>query len=438
MTTSNLKSFTLNTSRIFKVIYLYKIPAIFRRIFWGVHLEHFHKEGEYTYYFLITGHVVPHIDFKDRFREYKTIRIPVWKQKLLGFSEIKSYFGDTTHGGFYKTGYSVKEIYGNTKVLSDAVLKVTIKNINSASEALFYAEQTRNHVLSKLSLTYSHSYLNNVKTKNTGVSYYSYKGSLRRIGFRNKNGLVERRLRLYTTYTNTQILGPEYYTADWRDETADTFFEAISTFEDPVFMTALKYIYHVGARRSVLDFALNDMKSIEVILNNIGSESNTFAKNCKRAKTKLNLSDEFIENLKKLWEQRSKTGDIAHPRPEETYESWLQQRDTMQQYGGFSSSESVLLLLKYYQYKKKVFTVEIWRETEHTEPEEGVSEITNRHQTYVLQTSNKNKNVWKSSIKKYFAERFNIKQSKISFLTPFKETETAVPEKEIKVFVDFD
>lgn len=418
-----------------KRIIQYKVGSFFRRIFWGIHLDRFQYRGDYIVHFLITGHTVPDIQDSNKWRSYKTERISRWKQFLLGYGDIKSYFSDITHGGWFKTGYSTKKPYGHIKVLSDAVLVVTIHNIDSASEAIFYAKKTSDELLSRLSLTHSHAWKNNVKSKDTGVSHYPYKGHLVRIAFKRPNGF-NKRLRLYTTHTGTQVCGPKYYGKDWNDPTAEKFFEDISKFRDPVFEMALHYLYPSEQNRSILDFAISDMKCIEVILNDIGSESNKFKKNLKIAKPILGISDEFEEKLQKLWEQRSKTGDIAHPRPAKTFQGWLGQRSMMQQYGGYTSSESVLLLMKYYHYKKKIYTV--WVGDLYKGEKEYWSEVVNHHQTYSLNTDSTKQSVWKQKIKEYFADKHNVKQSKVTFLEPFTKEYPHSLDFQTKIFVDYE
>jgi hypothetical protein len=56
----------------------------------------------------------------------------------------------------------------------------------------------------------------------------------------------------------------------------------------------------------------------------------------------------------------------------------------MHQYGGHSSSESVLLLMKYHDYKKKVFTIYV--NDLFVDDEEYWSEVSNKHQTFSLST----------------------------------------------------
>ncbi|MCK5588789.1 MAG: hypothetical protein KAI16_00575 [Candidatus Pacebacteria bacterium] len=414
---------------------VYKIKFFFYELFKGTDITLNKYSGDFVIYFLLTGYVFPNKEYSFLRTKCEITRVSKWKQFLLGFGEIKTYFSMNLFDNYFKVGYSKKPTSSNIKIHSDVVLKIYIKDSFSENDAIEHAQKVSEELLSRLSLTYSYAWGKNVKSNGGGVSFYPYKSKLVRVS--NIKNNKEKRLKLYRSWGNLEICGPEYYSDDWKDDTAENFFEELYKFDNSVFMTALHYLYATVERGTMVEFALNNTKSIEVILNYVGNKKNDFKVNLGIAKEKLKLADLLCENLQRAWDDRSKFGNIAHSKHENLYHTQLSPTMGMNNnYYDLMSSSSTLLLLKFYQYIKNVYTIEVSSMFLYNDDENSWSSDAVDRNKFYLGTLEKKQSVWKLKIKEFISKELNIKKEQIQFLSSFVQKNKNLPNKETKIFIN--
>ena len=222
---------------------------------------------------------------------------------------------------------------------------------------------------------------------------------------------------------------------EWRDPGTGEFLEAIYNFHDETFERALKYLYRSSIGYLVLDsrekMALDHFKSIEIIVNSLGKKRinnkyTSFKEKLDDVASKIGIAPQEKKRIQDFWDDRSKYGDIAHPSPFDETERYPNQfplpSNTRYSGGGFDSI-APSILLKYYQYVKGIFIVDVEDPIDHNELNynEGdfcrVYEISHWGSTYrnhlVYYTAEKDKHKLIQNLKKAFANEFSIKEESI-------------------------
>lgn len=220
---------------------------------------------------------------------------------------------------------------------------------------------------------------------------------------------------------------PEFTT--WRDSGTGQFLDEIYNFHDETLERALKYLYRSSIGYFVLDsrekIALDHFKSIEIIVNSL-SKKRKFRQRLKGVGSKIGIAQQEQKRIMDLWEERSEYGDVAHPSPFDEVERYPNQfpiPSNVRYSGGGFDSIAANIILKYFQYIKGVFTIEIDEPSNRAghETKEGTF---NRiymifpwgaahHNHLCFYTAEKDKKRLKSKLKKAFAERFKIPEKSI-------------------------
>jgi hypothetical protein len=222
---------------------------------------------------------------------------------------------------------------------------------------------------------------------------------------------------------------------EWRDQSTGEFLEAIYNFHDETFERALKYLYRSSIGYMVLDskekIALDHFKSIEIIINTLGkrrinNKNTSFKERLDDVAAKIGITLEEKERIQDFWKDRSKFGDIAHPSKFDETERYPNQfplpSNTRYSGSGFDPI-APSILLKYYQYVKGIFIVDVEAPNDHNEPNsnEGnfcrVYEISlwgSTHRNHlVYYSAEKDKHRLIQNFKRAFANKFSIKEESI-------------------------
>jgi len=191
---------------------------------------------------------------------------------------------------------------------------------------------------------------------------------------------------------------------------------------------AIKYLYRSSIGHFILDspekIALDHFKSIEIIVNSL-SKKKEFKQRLEEAANKINLTDEEKKEILKMWDDRSSYGDVAHPSPYDQAERYPNQfpvpSNVQYPRGGFDSI-AVNVCLKYFTYKKSLFSVDIDEPFAYTDnsgnkqsTENTLSEVNAQWESNRLCffTSERNKISLKQKLKKAFAEEYKIAEADV-------------------------
>ena len=241
---------------------------------------------------------------------------------------------------------------------------------------------------------------------------------------------------------------PEF--TDWRDSDTAQFLDEIYSFHDEILERALKYLYRSSIGHLVLDskekIALDHFKSIEIIINSL-SKKHTFKFRLKEACSKIQISPEEEKRIEDFWDERSNYGDIAHVSPfdqAERYPNQFPVPSNVQYSGGGFDSVAANIILKYFQYIKGIFTIDIEEPSSHDEPDvkEGKFNIiysiglcgTFHHNHLYFNTTEKNKN----KLKKSFAEFYKIPKKSIVEITLEQNKNKSLKRKRFKLRINME
>ena len=224
---------------------------------------------------------------------------------------------------------------------------------------------------------------------------------------------------------------PEF--TNWRDPNTIHFLDEIYNFHDEILERALKYLYRSSIGSFVLDskekIALDHFKSIEIIINSL-SKKQTFKLRLKEACSKIKISPKEEKQIRDFWDERSSYGDVAHVSPfdqAERYPNQFPVPSNVQYSGGGFDSVAANIILKYFQYIKDIFTIDIEEPSSHdgSDTKEGKFTLvysiglwgTFHHNQLYFNTVEKNKNKLKDKLKKSFAEFYKIPKKSIVEIT---------------------
>ncbi|MFA6016466.1 MAG: hypothetical protein WC744_00015 [Patescibacteria group bacterium] len=215
---------------------------------------------------------------------------------------------------------------------------------------------------------------------------------------------------------------------EWRNSGTGVFLDEIYNFHDEIFERALKYLYRSSIGYLVLDseekIALDHFKSIEIIINSL-SKKREFKKRLAEAVIKIGITPVEQKRIEDFWDDRSTYGDIAHPSLFDEVERYPNQfpiPSNARYPGANFDSIAPSILLKYYQYAKGLFLIDIYDPSEiGRADQEGkfgkVYEIsilgTTHHNHLFYYTREKNKLKLLNGLKKAFAQEYKIPETSI-------------------------
>ncbi len=375
---------------------------------------------KYRIYSLIHGETLPIGKIFDC--EIKKMNFD--EQTERGFAPIQSVFSEDEDLEYYKTYVTSLPYVDPLRIRSEYVIVCDIEE-DKPTEALGGAIRRIDRVTRFLSL----ACLEDVK-RNFGRDRGSFEPYVYQV---NKIYLLEKgdkerdaNFQLQSGYMYLPNR-PEF--TDWRDPSVNDFLEEIFNFYDETLERALKYLYRSSIGSLILDshekIALDHFKSIEIIINSLSKKKN-FKDRLKDASTKIAIDPKEGKRISDLWDERSKYSDTAHPSPFDEAERYPNQfpiPSNVRYSGSGFDSVAPNIILKYFQYIKGIFTIDIDDTYEGCE-EGSFSRVytmfplgAKNQNHFAFHTKEENKNILKNKLKKAFASAFKMPESSIAELT---------------------
>lgn len=380
--------------------------------------------SKYRIYALIHGETLP----EGKIFECQIKKISFEEQERRKFSPIQSVFSEGEDVDYYKTYVTSLRYVDPVRIKSEYVIICDIEE-DKPGDALGGAIKEIDRICRFLSL----ACLEDVKRKfgrNRG-SFEPYVYQVNKIYLLDKNGkesAVDYKLESGHMYLPNR---PEQ--TKWRDSGTNQFLDEIYDFHDEIFERALKYLYRSSIGYLVLDskekIALDHFKSIEIIVNSL-SNKDKFKLRLAEAVSKIGITPEEKKRIEDFWDDRSKYGDIAHPSlfdEVERYPNQFPVPSNARYSGGGFDSIAPSIILKYFQYIKGVFVIDIDEPSNHDghEIKEGTfSRVytislwgTTHHNELCFYTTEKDKNRLQNKLKESFAEFYKIPKKSIVEIT---------------------
>src|SRR3989338_6066276 len=214
----------------------------------------------------------------------------------------------------------------------------------------------------------------------------------------------------------------------WRTGDTEEFLNEIYNFHDEILKRALKYLYRSSIGYLVLDspekVALDHFKSIEIIINSL-SNKKYFKDKLNEAGEKIGLTQEEQGKIVKFWEYRSDYGDIAHfsECDQVEYSNQFPIPSNVNYPWAFLSSVAGDVCLKYFQYKRNLFLIEIEKSVDFVDNSDNRKKIDGvlwevnpqwESNHFLFHTSEQNKRILKQKVKMVFANKYNIGENNIN------------------------
>lgn len=382
--------------------------------------------SKYRIYALIHGETLP----EGKIFECQIKKMDFDEQAKRKFSPIQSVFSEGEMVDYHKTYVTSLRYVDPIKIKSEYVIICDIEE-NKPGNALGGAIKTIDRITRFLSL----ASLEDVKRKfgrNRG-SFEPYIYQVNKIYLLDENGKesdVD-----YKLESGHMYLPDRLEQTEWRDSGTGQFLDEIYNFHDETFERALKYLYRSSIGYLVLDskekIALDHFKSIEIIINSLGrkrinKKKTTFNERLEDVTAKIGITPEEKKRIEDFRDDRSKYGDIAHPSPFDEVERYPNQfpiPSNARYSGGGFDSIAPSILLKYYQYIKGVFIVDIDEPSDRgvSSSKEGefsrVYEISlwgsAHHNHLIFHTLEKNKQQLIKNLKKAFAKEYKLAEDLI-------------------------
>ena len=205
----------------------------------------------------------------------------------------------------------------------------------------------------------------------------------------------------------------------WRHKDTQKFLEDMYNFHDETLERAIKYLYRSSIGHFVGDSpekrALDHFKSIEIIVKSLAKKGK-FKERLEKTALKIGLTEKEIETINELWKNRSNYSDVAHPSPYDQAERYPNQfplPSNVQYTHAAHDSIAVNVYLKYFSYKRSLFTVDIMYNS--GLKEDLLGEINPQWESNHLffRTSEKNKNKLKQKVGEAFIREYGINKSDI-------------------------
>lgn len=296
------------------------------------------------------------------------------EQERRNFAPIEGVFSDSNEYDF-KTYVTSLSYFDPVKIKSEYVIYYDIEE-EGVGSAVGGAMREIDRVARFLSL----ASLKDVKLKhgeNFG-SFEPYIYQVNKIYSLNENG---NETEIDFKPESGHIYLPDRPERDqWMNEFTENFLNNTLEFHDEIFERALKYLYRASIGYLVFDSqekrALDHFKSIEIIINSLGvkrinKKRTTFIQRLDDVASKIGIDKRERDKIKRFWDERSTFGDVAHPANfdrSETYPNQFPLPGNTWYTGASFDNVSPNILLKYYQYKKSIYIIEVFN------PEEDKSE----------------------------------------------------------------
>jgi len=376
---------------------------------------------KYRIYALIHGETLP----EGKIFECEIKKMSFEEQKKRKFAPIKSEFAKVRdeEKEFQKTYVTSLSYVDPIKIKSEYVIFTDLEE-QKPGDALGGAVQTIERIAGFLSL----AHLEDIKRKfgRTRGSFLPYIYQVNKIYEVGDDGTeieVDYSLVSGHVYLPNR---PEQTT--WRDDTTSQFLDEIYKFHDETLERALKYLYKASIGYLILDseekMALDHFKSIEIIVKELGvkkidGKKTSFLQKLDDVAIKIGITDEEKKTIQRFWNERSKYGDVAHPSPfEQSYPNQFPVPSNTRYSGSSFDSVAPSVVLKYYQYVKGIYLIEIGKPSD--DPNRGSNRGTfgviyeinfwgsSHKNRLVYHTEETNKHRLVNELKKAFAKEFNV------------------------------
>jgi len=398
--------------------------------------------NNYRIYALIHGQTLEEGEISKCFIKRMTFE----EQTKRNFSPIKSVFSDSDVSNFHKTYVTSLPYVDPIKIKSEYVIYFDIEE-GDVRSALGGAIRAIDRVARFLSL----ANLKDVKQKygeNRG-SFEPYIYQVNKIYLLDKNEEKED--------VDFQLESGHIYLPDrpernqWMSELTESFLNESLGYRDEVFERALKYLYRASIGYLIFDSeekrALDHFKSIEIIVNSLGvkrinKKKTTFIQRLDDVASKIGIKKKERDVIKRFWDERSTFGDVAHPANydrSETYPNQFPLPGNTWYTGSSFDNVSPSILLKYYKYKKSIYTIEVF-DPEKNNVEGSFCEIyeisqfgpISRNQLHYYTIEN-NKTKLIQNLKKGFAEEYNLSTKNIIETKILPKTQEVIGKKKIRI-----
>lgn len=380
--------------------------------------------SEYRIYALIHGETLP----EGKIFECEIRKMTLGEQKRRDFSPVQSVFLERKDFDYYKTYVTSLRYVDPVRIKSKYVIICDIEE-DKPGDALGGAIKTIDRITRFLSL----ACLEDIKRKfgrNRG-NFEPYIYQVNKIYLVDEKGNevdVDFKVESGHMYLPNR---PEF--SKWRDSGTKHFLDEIFNFHDETLERALKYLYRSSIGHFVLDsrekIALDHFKSIEIVVDSL-SKKDTFKQRLEESRNKIDITPQEEKRILELWQERSEYGDVAHPSPFDEVERYPNQfpiPSNVRYSGGGFDSIAASIILKYFQYIKGIYMIEIDEPSNHAGYETKESTFcrvyslsswgTTYHNHLYFYTAEKDKNRLKSKLKKAFVEHYKIPKESIVELT---------------------
>ena len=368
----------------------------------------------YRVYALIHGETL----FEGKIFECEIKKMNFEEQVKRGFTPIQSVFSEDEMTDNYKTYVTSLRYVDPLKIKSEYVIFYDIKE-NKPGDALGGAIRIIDRITRFLSLASLEDFKRKFGRNRGAFEPYIYQ--INKIYLLDKDG-KESEVN-YKLESGHMYLPNRPEQMQWRNTGTSKFLDEIYNFHDETFERALKYLYRSSIGHFVLDshekIALDHFKSIEIIINSL-SKKREFKDRLAEVVGKIGITPEEQKRIQDFWDDRSKYGDIAHPSKFDEVERYPNQfpiPSNIHYSGASFDSIAPSIVLKYYQYIKGVFVIDIDEPIDNEGSLSKVYEISpwgTIHQNHLIYyTSEKNKQKLTRNLKKAFAKEFNIDEKNI-------------------------
>ena len=370
----------------------------------------YQNKPNYRIYALVIGEVIKPGKIFDC--EIKNISFD--EQRERSFSPIQSVFSEDSLTDYYKTYASSLKYIDPILIKSEYVIICDIEE-RDTNAALGGAIRRIDKICRFLTLAYGKDFLSHTKRNSILEPYLYQVNKIYSLDIDGNESDLEFKLESGNMYLPNR---PEL--AEWRHKDTQQFLEDIFNFHDEVLERSVKYLYRSAIGNFVKDspekIVLDHFKSMEIIIDSFSSNRD-FKKRVDRATEIIKLTDEEKEKIKKLWDERSKYSDTAHPSPYDQTERYPNQfplpSNVTYSYP-YNDSIAVDVCSKYFLYKKHLFLIDI--NEPHFNREESLGEINSQWDSNHLhfETSEKNKENLKRKIKENFIKEYDIEEININ------------------------
>ncbi|TSC72619.1 MAG: hypothetical protein G01um101438_336 [Parcubacteria group bacterium Gr01-1014_38] len=344
------------------------------------------------------------------------------EQEKRRFSPIESVFSGR-HGGDSKT-YATRLPYVDPmRIKSERVVVCDIDE-DDVKAALGGAIRRIERLCRFLSVAYVEDAKKNFRRERFGLTPYLYQ--VNKVYSLDTGGKeLDAGFKLESDYV---YLPNRPELNQWRHKETEKFLEDIFIFHDETLERAIKYLYRSSIGHFVGDSpekrALDHIKSIEIILNSLSSKRK-FEGKLNEAANKIDLTENEKEAIKKLWENRSRYGDVAHPSPFDQVERYPNQfplPSNVRYPGGIHDSIAINVCLKYFSYRRSLYVIDIEKpfrgegvSSDRQDEEDIIGNVNPQWESNHLffRTSEKEEKKLTKKIRQAFAREYGISEGRI-------------------------